>query len=86
MHKLIDYSMGINPTLMCLILLGIIVVGRITSSVLMFVLRSCRIISKENALNRDFDVDEKLSPYFNCLPGVEQMKWYANEAYLRAAL
>jgi len=83
MHKLIDYSKGINQTLLCLIMAGIILSGLLLHNVAIKVLTTCRVIEDKMP---SLDVDEKLAPYFSCLKGLDQKAWYANEVYLRNAL
>ena len=45
-----------------------------------------KILKKENNIkkvNGESHINENLDPYWSCLTGMEQKKWYANEIYIR---
>jgi len=50
------------------------------------ILKFFRLMDKPSFFNTEVDVNENLPPYWNCLSGTEQKKWYSNEVYMRNSL
>lgn len=85
-HKIFDYSLGINHTLMVLVALVAIVGGQVMYNLIRACLLKCGAYIAVSKFDQDIDVDENLAPYWNSLPSSQQKVWYANEVYLRNSL
>jgi len=84
MHPLIDYSEGVDPTLIMLVSIPMFIFYRQIISGLKYLFVKIKILSfdKTEELEELMEqLDEGLGEFSNCLKGIDLKRWYAEEIY-----
>lgn len=88
-HYLIDYHSGLNPSFILLLYIPVFFFN-LRSKILKRAFYFFRLLKRLDFCDEDWKftttIDEKLGNFWNCLSGLDQKKWYAQELYQRKHL
>ena len=87
-HHLFDFRHGLHSYLLILIFIPLFVFGDYYTEFSKLVTEYFRKPVPIKGFNKDMtdiegEINENIDPYFNCLPGLLQKRFYARECHLR---
>jgi hypothetical protein len=89
-HRLLDYSEGLNHTAMLFIFVPFIIYFRESLRVLRKLAKCFNMLREIKGITIDWkievSVNENLGNYWNCIPGISQIKMCTQEYYCRKVL